>query len=73
MYKKGLITDGWFKYTRNPNYLGEMMIYSSFALATGRSEAFKVLAFNWSILFPVSLYLKEYSLRRKPGFDVYEK
>ena len=26
-YKKGLISDGMMKYTRNPNYLGEVMIY----------------------------------------------
>ena len=31
-YKKGLITDGMFKYIRSPNYLGEVMIYSSYAL-----------------------------------------
>lgn len=26
-YKKGLISDGMMKYTRNPNYLGEVMHY----------------------------------------------
>ncbi len=29
--RRGLITDGFFARTRNPNYLGEMMIYGSFA------------------------------------------
>jgi steroid 5-alpha reductase family enzyme len=28
----GLITHGMFRYIRHPNYLGEMMIYGSFAL-----------------------------------------
>merc|ERR1712179_161221 len=28
--RKGLITDGFFSKCRNPNYLGEMMIYGSF-------------------------------------------
>ena len=31
-FKKGLITDGMFRYIRSPKYLGEMMIYSSYAL-----------------------------------------
>lgn len=30
--QKGLITNGMFAYVRHPNYLGEMMIYLSFAL-----------------------------------------
>lgn len=31
-YRKGLITDGMFKYIRSPNYLGEVMIYASYAI-----------------------------------------
>ena len=30
--QRGLITDGLYRYIRHPNYLGEMMIYGSFAL-----------------------------------------
>jgi len=33
--ESGLITDGVFRYVRHPNYLGEMMIYGSFALMSG--------------------------------------
>ena len=29
--KRGLITDGMYRYIRHPNYLGEMMLYGSFA------------------------------------------
>ena len=31
-YKKGLISDGLMKYTRNPNYLGEIMLYGAFVV-----------------------------------------
>jgi protein-S-isoprenylcysteine O-methyltransferase Ste14 len=30
--KRGLITDGLHRWVRHPNYLGEMMVYGSFAL-----------------------------------------
>ena len=30
--KKGLIMDGMYKYIRSPNYLGEVMIYASYAI-----------------------------------------
>ena len=35
--RKGLISDGYFKITRNPNYLGETFIYASFVALTGNS------------------------------------
>ncbi len=33
-YKKGLISDGMFYATRNPNYLGEIMLYRIFYVLT---------------------------------------
>ena len=32
--RKGVIEDGPFARTRNPNYLGELLIYSGFVLAS---------------------------------------
>ena len=32
--KKKLLNDGWVKYSRNTNYVGEMLLYASFALVT---------------------------------------
>jgi len=30
--RRALITDGMYRYVRHPNYLGEMIVYGSFAL-----------------------------------------
>lgn len=67
--KKGLITDGWSTYTRNPNYLAEIMIYSGFASLTGRWEAWGYLGFVWTSLFLERTILKEFSLMKKPGWE----
>lgn len=40
----GLITAGLFSITRNPNYLGEAMIYAAYALLTKSRLAWGVLA-----------------------------
>jgi len=67
-----LITDGLFARTRNPNYLGELLIYLSFAL----------LALHWAPLVVVALFLvviwipnmrrKDRSLARYPAFAEYK-
>ena len=41
--KKGLIEDGLFEYTRNPNYLGEILIYLSFGVLSWHWMPFCVL------------------------------
>mmetsp|Transcript_17857 Transcript_17857/g.20260 ORF Transcript_17857/g.20260 Transcript_17857/m.20260 type:complete len:294 (+) Transcript_17857:928-1809(+) len=73
-FKKGLVSDGLFTYTRNPNYLGEMMIYGSFAILVGRLEPFIVLATVWSLLFFPNMFMKDQlSLRKKEGWTEYQK
>ena len=42
--QKGLIEDGLFARTRNPNYLGEILIYVSFAIMSWHWLPFVVLA-----------------------------
>ena len=69
--RRGLITDGMHRYVRHPNYLGEMMIYASFALMVWHWLPFVVLALIWSLLFAVNMTMKEASLSRHPGWAEY--
>ena len=70
-FKKGLISDGWFYSIRNTNYLGEMMIYGSFA---GLCKSFIpciILAYVWGIVFYSNMMRKEKSLSQKEGWEEY--
>ena len=71
--KKGLIEEGLFSRTRNPNYLGEILIYTSFALMSLHWLPFLILA-GWVFGFFVrNMRKKDRSLSRHPGFDEYRK
>ena len=67
-----LICDGMFKYTRNPNYFGEILLYLSFATITNHWITYCVVAFPCLTIFPARIFQKEISLRKKPGFKEYE-
>lgn len=71
--QKGLITDGVFRYIRHPNYLGEMMIYGSFALMVWHWIPAVVLACIWSLVFAVNMLNKERSMARYPEWAAYKK
>ncbi len=71
--EKGLITDGLHRYIRHPNYLGEMMIYGSFALLVWHWLPFVVLAWVWGGLFAVNMLHKEASMSRYPEWAAYKK
>jgi hypothetical protein len=58
---------------RNPNFLGEMMLYSSFAFLVDNSHAFFILIFIWSTIFISRIILKENSLAKKDGYEKYKK
>ncbi len=72
-YKKGLINNYFLAINRNTNYLGEIMIYFSFALIVGRYECYFLLIFIWITFFAGRIYLKEKSLQKKEGYDLYTK
>jgi steroid 5-alpha reductase family enzyme len=71
--KKVLIQEGLFSRTRNPNYLGEILIYISYALMSLHWLPFLVLA-AWVLGFFVrNMLAKDMSLSRYPEFAAYKK
>jgi protein-S-isoprenylcysteine O-methyltransferase Ste14 len=71
--RRGLITDGVFRYVRHPNYLGEMMVYGSFALLVWHWLPVLILAWVWIGVFLVNMLHKEASLARYPGWASYRE
>ena len=66
-----LIKDGFYKYTRSPNYLGEMMIYWSFACVVDHWIAYGIVLWSWCTIIAARLFQKEMSYRRKKGWQAY--
>jgi protein-S-isoprenylcysteine O-methyltransferase Ste14 len=71
--ERGLITDGMFRYIRHPNYLGEMMVYGSFASMVWHWLPVAILAWVWGGLFAVNMTLKEVCLSRYRGWAEYRQ
>ncbi len=71
--KKGLITDGFFARVRHPNYLGEMMLYGSFAWVSQDPRSWAILAWVWGGLFLPYMLRKEASMSRYEGWKAYTK
>lgn len=69
--RRGLITDGFFARTRNPNYLGEMMIYASFAVVAGHWLPWLVLAWVWLGVFVPNMLRKDASMARYAEWGAY--
>lgn len=68
-----LITGGFFARNRNTNYLGEALIYSSFAMLSMHWLPFAVLGAFVIFVFVPNMLKKDKSLSRYPGFDAYRK
>lgn len=72
-YQHGLITEGFFERCRNTNYLGEILIYSSFALLTQHWLPFLILGGFISMVFIPNMLKKDQSLSRYPEFADYKR
>ncbi|MDP2316866.1 MAG: DUF1295 domain-containing protein [Pseudomonadota bacterium] len=70
--RRGLITDGFFARVRHPNYLGEMLLYGSFALLARHWAPWLVLAWVWGGLFLPNMLRKEASMSRYPEWAAYK-
>lgn len=70
--RKGLITDGMFKHIRHPNYLGEIMIYASFATLANHWIPWAILFVWWIMVFLVNMLIIESSLSRFSEWKEYK-
>lgn len=71
--KKGLITDGIFRFIRHPNYLGEIMIYGSYAVVVWHWIPWAILGVIWIQLFLVNMLCKEASMSRYSEWAQYKR
>lgn len=69
--RRGLITDGFFARTRNPNYLGEMLIYGGFAAVAVHWLPWLICAAWWGAVFLPNIRKKERSMARYPEWAAY--
>lgn len=67
-----LITDGLFSRIRHPNYLGEMIVYVGFALVVGLFIPWLILAYWYTCVFLVNMYMIEASISRYPEWTDYK-
>ena len=72
-YQKGLITEGFFSRSRNPNYLGEILIYLGFAMLAQHWLPFAILGLFAALIFVPNMRKKDESLSRYPEFAAYKE
>jgi len=72
-FKKDLIKEGFFKNVRNTNYLGEILIYLSFAILSMSFIPFAILAIFFFVVFLPRMIKKDNSLTKYAAFKDYKK
>jgi steroid 5-alpha reductase family enzyme len=69
----GLITDGFFALSRNPNYFGELLIYLGFGLLAMHLAPVVVLLLYVVFYWLPNMRRKDRSLSRYPEFEAYKR
>jgi len=72
-YRQGLITEGFFSRSRNPNYLGEILIYLGFAMLAQHWLPLLILGLFTALVFVPNMRKKDQSLTRYPEFAAYKE
>jgi steroid 5-alpha reductase family enzyme len=71
-WRRGLITDGLYRRVRRPNYLGEMMVYGSYALLVRHWLGWAILVWVWLAVFLPNMLETDASLSRHEGWERYK-
>ncbi|TNF40386.1 MAG: DUF1295 domain-containing protein, partial [Bacteroidetes bacterium] len=76
--KGKLLTSGFWKYTRHPNYFGDAAVWWGFAILSGATgcwlPVFSAVLMNWLLLRVSGVAMLERTLiKTKPGFEDYIK
>ena len=66
-----MITSGLFKYTRNPNYLGEVLIYVCFCILSGHWLPWVCCSSIWVWMFIPNMLNKDKRMSRHQGWKAY--
>lgn len=69
----GLISTGFFARTRHPNYLGEMLIYGSFAVVVDHWLPWLILAGVWLLVFVPNMLAIDARLSRYPDYEPWRR
>lgn len=72
-HPRQLITDGMFALSRNPNYFGEILIYTAFNLLAQHWLPWAACALMWILVFAVNMLHKEASMSRYPEHAAWKK
>jgi steroid 5-alpha reductase family enzyme len=69
-YHRGLMTDGLFRYSRNPNFFGETLIYLAYAVLANHWLTWLVFLYMLGYFY-IRMLVKDGSISRYPEWPAY--